>query len=150
METKKIMKTIEIEAPKENVWKVLHEDQFTRAWYAEFCEGTHAETDWQPGSKAIFKDNSNNGIVGKIIDNRPNEYLAIEYDGMIVNDIEDYESEWAKTVQGSRETYQLTGQNGATELNISCDMAESHFEEMSVAWDKALLKIKTMAEGLQN
>ena len=150
MKTKTIKKSLEISAPKENVWDVLINDKFTRAWYAVFSQGTHAETDWKVGSKATFTDDSHSGLIGKIIENKPNEILSIEYEGMVVDGLEDYDSEIARSIKGGREIYQLSGNNSSTHLSISCDMSEDYFESMSLAWDKALLKISELAVGNNN
>lgn len=141
-------KSIDIAVPREKVWTVLFDDQFLRIWCAEFSEGTYAETDWQIGSKAVFKDHSGFGIVGKIVDNKPNEYLSIEYDGLISGELEDYESDQAKAIKGGRENYYLSGENGISHLKVTGDMSEGFFEAMSPAWDKALLKIKELSEAL--
>ncbi len=47
METKKIQKSIEINAPAEKVWNVLFTDESYRIRAAEFAPGSYAETDWQ-------------------------------------------------------------------------------------------------------
>lgn len=146
MEKKTIKKSIDISSTKEKVWDVLLNDNLTRIWYAEFSEGTHAETDWEIGSKAVFTDNSTKGIVGLIIENKPNEALSIEYTGVIEGGIEDYESDIAKEMKGAHETYLLSQKNGTTHLSISCDMPENCFEMMSLQWDKAILKIKELSE----
>lgn len=147
MEMKVITKSIEIMAPKEKVWKVLLDDKCTRIWYAEFSEGTHAETDWQVGSKAVFTDNSNSGMVSKVIVNKPGEMLSIEHQGIVMDGKEDYESEMAKAIKGGREIYLLSGKNGITQLSIESDMAEEMFESMSLSWGKALQKIKELSEN---
>lgn len=148
MKTELIKKSIEISAPKEKVWDVLLNDKFTRIWYAEFSEGSHAETDWKVGSKALFTDKSNRGLVGKVIVNIPNEVISVEYQGLVMAGTEDYESDEAKNVKGARETYHLAEKNGVTRVSIECDMGEEWFESMSLAWDKALLKVKELSEGL--
>lgn len=141
-----IKKSIQISAPKEKVWDVLLQDHSTRIWYAAFSEGSYAETDWQLGSKAIFKDNSNSGMVGTVVVNRPHEVISVEYTGVIENGEEIYNNEVAKAVQGGRETYRLSEKYGITQLNIECDMSEEYFDMMSAAWDQALQKIKELAE----
>jgi len=147
MEMKVITKSIGIMAPIEKVWKVLLDDKCTRIWYAEFSEGTHAVTDWQVGSKAVFIDNSNSGLVSKVIVNKPGEMLSVEHQGIVMDGKEDYESEMAKAVKGGRETYLLSGKNVITQLSIESDMAEEMFESMSLSWDKALQKIQELSEN---
>jgi uncharacterized protein YndB with AHSA1/START domain len=144
---KTIKKSINISAPKEKVWDILLNDKFNRIWYAEFSEGTHAETDWKVGSKVVFKDNRQSGMIGKIIENKPDEALSIEYQGILNAGSEDYESAGAKQMKGGRETYQLSEKEGITKVSIESGMTEEYFDSMSLAWDKALQKIKELSEA---
>ena len=146
MKKKTIKKSIDIHAPKEKVWDVLLNDKYTRLWYAAFSEGSHAETDWKVGSKAVFTDNSKSGLVGEVIAHRPNEFISIEYHGLISDGKEDYTSDEAKDVKGGRETYQLVEKGAMTRVLIELDMSETHFESMSEAWEKALQNIKALSE----
>ena len=147
MEKMLIKKSIDINASREKIWNVLMDDHYTRQWYAEFSPGTHAVTDWNVGSKVIFQDNSNSGIIGVIISNKPAEGIIIEYNGAINNGAEDYESDDAKAMNGFREGYWLSNNDGTIRLDIEVDMGSDYFEMMSVAWDKALAKIKDFSES---
>ncbi|WP_207434350.1 SRPBCC family protein [Sabulibacter ruber] len=147
METLQIKKDIAINASPEKVWDVLTRDELVRLWYASFSEGAYAETDWQEGSKVVFKDETNNGMVARVVSNKPHELLAVEYEGLLSNGQEDTTSEEAKAVQGGRETYQLTQKDGITQMAISTDMTPEYYEMMSTAWDSALAKIKELAEN---
>ena len=146
---KQIKKNIDIQASKENVWEVLLNDSFTRIWYAEFSEGSHADTDWHVGSKAVFKDHSGSGIVGTIIANEPAKLLSIEYNGFVNKGVEEYEGRIAESVKGARETYHLSENDGFVTVAIECDMDETMFDTMSAAWEKALSKIKSLSENLE-
>ncbi|MGI8600796.1 MAG: VOC family protein [Chitinophagaceae bacterium] len=147
MKVKTIKKSIDINAPKQQVWNILVEDEYTRDWYSEFSPGSHVETDWKEGGKAVFSDHTNCGMVAKIIANKPLEELAFEYTGFLKDGVEDYESEGAKAMKGGKEIYILKGENGTTHLDIASDMGDEWFDSMSVAWDKALQKVKQLAEG---
>ncbi|MGK4569347.1 SRPBCC domain-containing protein [Flavobacterium sp. 3HN19-14] len=148
MQLKTISKTLSIFAPREKVWEVLTNDEYNKQWYAVFSEGTRATTDWELGSKAIFTDEGGNGIVGKIIVHDAFESLAIEYEGMVRDGKEDYETQLAKDMKGCLEVYKLTVEDGVTQLDVACDMGEEYYFEMSEQWDKAMHKIKQLAEGL--
>lgn len=143
---KTIKKSIEVNASKEKVWQVLIDGRYTKIWYAEFHEGSQAVTDWKLGSKAIFKDNDGNGIIGTIVKNNPTEILSIEYSGMLIKNVEDYESDMAKEMKGVQETYILSEREGVTTLNIECGMTDEMYEMMNGLWDKALVKLKELAE----
>ncbi|KAA3437875.1 SRPBCC family protein [Rufibacter hautae] len=150
MEKTTIKKEIDIKAPKEKVWNVLVQDQYIRQWYAAFSEGAYAETDWQLGSKVLFKDPSENGMIGKVVQHTPHEVLSVRYEGLLVNGKEDTQSEDAKAVQGGLETYKLLEKAGGTQIAIEGDMTPEYFDMMSAAWDVALLKIKELSENQVN
>ncbi len=144
---KPIEKSIEINAPKERVWDVLVKDELNRQWYAEFMEGSHARTDWKQGSEVRFLDNDNNGIVGRIIENKPYESIVIEYDGEVRNGQDDLESEAAKAMKGTQEIYRLRSENGKTILDARAEMDDNYYEMMNEAWDRAAVKLKQLAEN---
>lgn len=147
MKTKQIKKSIDVKAPREKVWDVLMNEKFTKQWYAAFSESTHAQTDWRVGSKVVFVDNNKSGVFGKIIVNKPSEEVAIEYEGIVANGKEDYDSEIARAFKGAIERYKLAGTNGSTHVDIEVDMGEPYYDSMSAAWDKALQHIRKLAEG---
>ena len=149
MELKTIKKSIAINASKEKVWDVLIKDEHSRLWYAAFSEGSHAQTDWQVGSNAVFTDNSGCGMIARIVENKPAEVLDMEFIGELKDGKEEYESDAAKAMQGGHETYRLSGSNGVTHLAIASDMGADYFDMMSAAWDKALQQIKSLSEAQQ-
>lgn len=148
MEIKVINKSIRINAPREIVWEVLVNDAYNENWFAEFAPGTTAKTDWEIGSKVIFADESNNGMIGKIIGNEPFEGLSIEHLGMLSDGKEDYESTMAKQMKGALEIYKLTVENSIVKLEIAADMGADYYFQMAESWEKALHKIKHLAESL--
>lgn len=147
---KTIKKVIDIQASKEIVWKVLTEDHYVRQWYAAFSESARAETDWKIGSKVLFIDDSGMGLIGKVVQNKLNELLSVEYTGMVLKGKEDYEHTDAVAVKGGHETYALLQKGNDTELTISGDMSDGLYNAMSSLWDDALLKLKSVAEHLKN
>lgn len=148
MKNRTIRKTITINAPKEHVWEAMMQDKYYQEWTAAFSEGSNVETDWELGSKAVFTDKTGNGIVARVVEKEPYKSLAVEFEGLVRKGQEDYESEEARQVKGSRELYVLTEENGSTRLDTSSEMGEEYYEQMSQAWDRALQKLKQLAEGL--
>ncbi len=141
--------SITINAPREKVWKTLWEDATYRAWTSAFHESSRAETDWKKGSKVLFLNDKNEGMASTITENIPNEYMGIKHLGLVMNGVEDYDSEEARKWSGSYENYTLKTVNGATEVQVEMGGAEipkefeDHFAE---AWPKALNKIKELSE----
>lgn len=146
MKMKAINKSIEINASKEKVWDVLIKDELLRVWYKEFMEGAYADTDWKEGSKVSFVDGNGMGMVGKVVTNDPYKTLSVELTGFLANGKEDYESEGAKAVKGSMETYRLSEKGDMVLLEIETGMGEDYYDQMSAAWDRALKVIKELAE----
>jgi uncharacterized protein YndB with AHSA1/START domain len=145
MEIKPIKKSIDINAPREKVWSVLFNDETYRIWSGEFSEGSFAETDWQVGSKVKFMDESKGGMGGEIVANIQNELLTIKYDG-VLKDGELVDDEDSKIWAGVTETYILTDVNGTTHLDVEAAMVDYIYDAMNEAWDRAMAKIKELAE----
>ncbi len=137
-----------INAPKEKVWKSLWEDTNYREWTTPFCEGSYAETDnWKVGSKVLFLGpGGSGGMVSKVAANRPNEYMSFEHLGEVKAGVEDTTSDAVKVWAGAHENYTLTEKNGATEILVELDMAETHKEYFEKTWPLALEKLKELSE----
>jgi uncharacterized protein YndB with AHSA1/START domain len=139
----------DINASPQKVWDALFTDTNYPKWTAVFCAGSHAVTDWQQGSKALFLDNKNSGMVGVIDQVIPNELMLIKCTGEIIKGVEDYEGPGAKAVNGALEKYTLKNNNGKTKLvielsggNFPTDMT-TFFKDV---WPKALDIVKAIAE----
>jgi hypothetical protein len=143
--TKKQFK-IEINAPREKVWNVLLGEQTYPQWTSAFSESSRVKTDWKKGSKALFHDGNNNGMISEIAENIPNQFLSIKHLGEVTNGIEDTTSEKVKQWSGAFENYTLKSTNGKTELIIDMDIAEEYVEMFSTMWPKALQKVKEISE----
>jgi Activator of Hsp90 ATPase homolog 1-like protein len=142
-----------INASPEKVWKVLWTDDTYRKWTSAFAAGSYAVTDWKQGSKVLFLDGSGHGMVSKIAENRPNEYMTIEHLGEVKDGIEDTSSDRIKQWAGSHENYTLkkinlpAGQAGVkTELSIDMDITDEFKEMFSKIWPVALANVKKLSE----
>jgi len=136
-----------INAPREKVWHTTLDDATYREWTSVFMEGSHAVTDWQKGSKALFLGpGGKDGMVSRIAENIPNEYLSIQHLGEIKDGVEDTTSEKVQQWTGAFENYTLKTINGQTEFSVDCDMAEDYVDMFKDMWPKALAKLKEVAE----
>lgn len=137
---------IVIDAPREQVWKSLWNDATYREWTSVFSEGSRVETDWQKGSKVLFLGASDEGMVSRVEENIPNQFMSIKHLGVIKNGIEDMHSKEAREWTGSLENYTLTTVNGKTELTVDIDITDEYQDHFEKTWPKALEKIRSIAE----
>ena len=142
----KINFSTEINAPSEKVWKVLWDHESYKKWTTPFFEGSYAKTDnWKEGSKAIFLDGNNRGMLSKIVRNIPGEYLSIQHLGELKEGTEQLESAEQKW-SGFFENYILRSSGNGTELLIEMDVVDEFKEYFGDIWPKALEKVKDLAE----
>ena len=138
---------ISIDAPREKVWKVLWTDATYRTWTAPFAEGSHVKTDWKKGSKALFLDGKDEGMVSTIAENIPNEYMSIKHLGIVKHGVEDMQSDEVKKWAGGFENYTLKNEDGKTELVVDVDLNEAMKDFFATTFPKALKKVKELAES---
>lgn len=143
--------TVQINAPKAKVWSTLWNDDSYRKWTAVFHEGSHAQTDWQEGSKVLFLDSTGQGGMSSVIARLiPNEFMSFQHLGIVKDGVEDFATAEAKGWSGAMENYTLQEKNGSTELRVEVDSSDSgdsnfvdYFRE---TFPKALQRVKELAE----
>lgn len=133
---------IAIDAPREKVWNILWGDTTYPAWTAIFSEGSHARTDWKKGSKVLFLDGKNDGMVSTVAENIPNEFMSFKHLGVVKNGVEGPPQEW----DGNIENYTLKTINGKTELIVDMEAPEEFKDYFQKTFPKALDKVKELAE----
>lgn len=138
-----------INAPKEVVWKTLWDDATYRKWTSAFSESSHAVTDWKEGSKVLFLDGKDDGMVSKIETNRPNEFMSFKHMGEVKNGVEDTDSDKVKAWAGALENYTLKEADGGTELLVEMDINEEYKEMFMKMFPKALEQVKLLSENNQ-
>ena len=136
-----------IDASPEKIWKILWSDDTYRKWTSAFSEGSFAQTDWKQGSKVLFLDGSGQGMVSRIAENRPNEFMSIEHLGEVKDGVEDTTSDRVKAWAGAHENYSLKKVNGKTELSIDMDITDEYKDMFTQIWPKALENVKNLAEN---
>jgi uncharacterized protein YndB with AHSA1/START domain len=138
--------SIEIDALKEKVWHTMLDDKTYRTWTAAFMEGSYYKGDWKKGSKIQFLAPSGDGMISKIAESTPFDFISIEHLGCISNGEEDFESEEAKATAGAHENYTFKEKDGITTLEIDVDTDEKYKSMFEEIWPKALSKLKELVE----
>ena len=135
-----------INASREKVWDILWNDDTYRAWTSVFSEGSRAETDWKKVSKVLFTDGKGSGMVSRIDDLVPNEFMSFQHLGEVKGGVEDTTSEKVKQWSGCMENYTLKAVDGKTELTVDLDMADEFKDYFAETFPKALAKVKELSE----
>jgi len=135
-----------IKAPKDLVWRTMLEDETYRQWTSVFQEGSYAITDWMPGSKALFLAPNGSGMVSRVAEHRPNEYLSLEHIGIVKNGVEDTTSTEVLKWAGARENYSLREDGGRAVLTIEMDAADEEKPFFEDTWPRALAALKELSE----
>ena len=139
-----------INAPKEKVWETMLSEDSYKAWTDVFMPGSHYIGDWTQGSKILFlgpgETDGVSGMVSRIKENRPYEYISIEHLGVVNNGKEDTSSEDAKGWAGALENYTFKGTDNTTIVLVDLDTDENYKEMFQDIWPKALQKLKMLAE----
>jgi hypothetical protein len=143
--------SIFINAPKEKVWHTMLDDKTYREWTTAFNPGSYYKGDWNKGSKIVFlgpdpETGVEGGMVSRIAENKPYEFLSIEHLGIVKNGIEDTTSEEAKKWAPAYENYTFKEKDGGTEVLVDMDSEDDYVEMFSNMWPEALNKLKTLAE----
>ena len=152
MQKERIHFAITINAPKEWVWNTMLQDATYREWAALFNPNGSSwyEGDWTQGSKILFLGDGENGEVGGMVSRikevRPHEFVSIEHLGVIQDGKEDTTSETAKQFAPALENYTFVDKNGATEVLVDMDTVEEHRHMFETSWPSALQKLKQLAE----
>lgn len=148
----KLKFSIVINAPKAKVWNAMLDDATYRVWTEPFMPGSHFVGDWSKGSKILFlgpnkETGKMSGMVSRIKENRPYEYISIEHLGMVNDGKEDTTSEAVKAWAGAFENYTFKERDGKTEVLVDLEGIVDEFKEMfQNMWPKALQKLKELAE----
>lgn len=115
---------------------------YTRQWGATFSEGTWVESEWRLGSEVVWKTKEGEvGAKGVITVFEPPSLLAVGF-------YDDINSGPPEPPDEYIESYQLTSQNGATQLSFKAgplpvQVILSH----SPLWEAAVSKMKALAES---
>lgn len=143
--------SILINAPKDKVWHSMLDDKPYREWTKAFNEGSYYKGNWEKGSKILFLGPDPNtgeegGMVSRIAENKPYEFISIEHLGIVQNGVEDTTSEVARKWAPAFENYTFNDKDGATEVLVDIDIEDEHAQMFNEMWPEALRKLKKLAE----
>jgi uncharacterized protein YndB with AHSA1/START domain len=139
-----------IHASPEKVYKRVIDDATYREWTEPFSPGSYYEGSWQKNEKILFlgpdKEGKMHGMVSRIEENIPNEYISIEHLGLVKDGQEITSGEGVDTWKGAHENYTLERENGDTRFKVDLDTNGEMEEFFRDTWPKALDKLKEVCE----
>jgi uncharacterized protein YndB with AHSA1/START domain len=149
---KRLQYSTTIEAPRQKVWDTMLQDETYRRRTKVFNPtGSWYEGDWNAGSTIRFlgtdKDGNVGGMVSRIKENRPYEFVSIEHLGLVSDGQDDTTSDAVKAWAGALENYTLTERNGATNVLVEIDLDQEHEKMFEETWPRALAALKELAEA---
>ena len=139
-----IEKSFEIDSSKEVLWNLLTDLESAKQWLNEFHEGTTVDTDWNVGSKVVWKDGHGDvGASGRVAAFQENKLIVVEFPTED-NPHDDTEGSW----DDYTERFELSDGNGKTVFSIKAGpIPEQHYAMHLSFREKAANKIVEMAES---
>lgn len=148
---KRLVYSIEINAPRQKVWDTMLEDKTYRIWTEAFNPGSYYVGSWGEGEEIKFlgpdpEGNGEGGMIARVITNKKYEKVAVEHFGMIQNGKVDTTSDKVKEWTPAVEAYTFSDKDGGTLVEVELDMPEEYASMFDEMWPKALEALKELAE----
>jgi len=144
---KEIQFSIEINASKEKVWKILWGNATFRDWASIIDEGTYIKGVMKEGNEIQFISSvSGYGVTSLVEIFSPNEFVLFRHSA---DTKESGEQEREKEWTGGTESYSLTEKDGITTLTVKTDIPYEQEETFNIRFPRALERVKTLAEKKQ-
>ncbi len=119
-------------------------------WTSIFNPTCTYEGTWEKGSKMLFigvdENGAKGGMVSKIVENMPNQFVSIQHYGLVQADKEITEGPEVEKWANGLENYTFEENNGATNIIVDLDMTEEFIAYMNENYPKALDKLKEICE----
>ncbi len=145
----KIHFTITIKAPREKDWDTMLSTETYPQWTKAFHPGSYYKGTLAQGEKVLFlgpSEEGEMGMVSRIAEIRPYEFISFEHLGIIRNGTEDTESEEAKKWSPAFENYTFTTVADGTQVTIDQDIQSEYKTQFEEMWKEALALLQKLAE----
>nr|WP_299342383.1 SRPBCC domain-containing protein [Allomuricauda sp.] len=141
---------IKINAPTSKVYETMLGKKTFEEWTVEFSPTSRYQGSWDKGSKILFLSDDANGIacgmVSRINENRPNEFVSIEHTGILEEGQEIVVGEKVDAFSGALEEYTFVEENDTTILKVRMDSAPEWEDYFKESWPRALSRLKEISE----
>ena len=120
-------------------------------WTALFYPTSTYEGSWDKGSKILFvgvdEKGDRGGMVSKIVENIPNQFVSIQHYGLVKAGKEITEGPEVEKWANGFENYTFDESSGIITVTIDLDTIEDFVDYMNNAYPKALEKLKEICEN---
>lgn len=150
---KKLQFKVSINAPSNKVYDVIlgiSKKSTYEEWTALFNPTSTYEGSWDKGNKILFigvdEKGEKGGMVSRIAENIPNQFVSIQHYGLLKADKEITEGPEVEKWANGFENYHFEENNGATIVRVDLDTTEDFLDYMNQTYPKALDKLKEICE----
>lgn len=150
---KKLQFKISINAPVTKVYDrmlgITNKSTYEQ-WTALFNPTSTYEGTWDKGNKILFigvdEKGEKGGMVSKIVENIPNQFVSIQHYGLLKADKEITEGPDVEKWANGFENYTFEENNESTEVIVDLDTTEDFVDYMNHTYPNALDKLKEICE----
>jgi hypothetical protein len=150
---KKLQFNISIHAPVSVVYNIMlgiSSKSTYEQWTAMFNPTSTYEGNWEKGSKMLFigvdEKGEKGGIVSKIAENIPHQFVSIQHYGLVNAGKEITEGAEVEKWANGFENYSFEENNEVTTVKVEIDATEEFIDFMNETYPKALNKLKELCE----
>ncbi|HKX85996.1 MAG TPA: hypothetical protein VJL37_04955 [Flavobacterium sp.] len=150
---KKLQFTVSIHAPATKIYDCMlgiKSKSTYEQWTALFNPTSTYEGSWDKGSKILFigvdENGEKGGMVSKIVENIPNQFVSIQHYGLLKADTEITEGPEVAQWANGFENYTFEENNGSTTVIVDLDTTEDFLDYMNQTYPKALGKLREICE----
>lgn len=150
---KKLQFKISIDAPAIKVYDFMlgiNSKSTYEQWTFLFNPTSTYEGNWDKGNKILFigvdEKGKKGGMISKIVENIPNQFVSIQHYGILDGDKEITEGMEVEKWANGFENYSFYEDNRTTIVTVDLDTIEDFVDYMSQTYPKALGKLKELCE----
>ena len=126
----------------ENLWEMIVDPDHYRFWTSAFSPGSQFIGDWSAGSgiRFVMEDESGieSGMISEVVASEWPNHISIKHLGLVMNGVEDYESEEVKLWTPAFENYIFVShESGQCVFKMVQDIPEFYETEFRDNWNKA-------------
>jgi hypothetical protein len=152
---KKLHFTTTINAPVSKIYDCMlgiNNKSTYEQWTALFNPTSTYEGSWEKGSKILFigvdEKGEKGGMVSKIVENIPNQFVSIQHYGLLKGGEEITEGPEVEKWANGFENYTFEESNGIVIVNAGLlNIPEEFIDYMNDTYPKALEKLKEICEN---